>query len=118
MDKTIEKNFKKYILEVDDALDSYGFNSSSYIDFAENNILELQDSTKKHFKEHGHNLLFTNLLETSLNDTINTIVSHTLENAKNKTTTYTIEQLQEKTTNLHEDLKFINTRLLDSFNVN
>lgn len=118
MDKTIEKNFKKYILEVDDALDSYGFNSSSYIDFAENNILELQDSTKKHFKEHGHNLLFTNLLEASLNDTINNIVSYTLENAKTKNTTYTLEQLHEKTTNLHEDLKFINTRLLDSFNVN
>lgn len=117
MDKTIEKNFKKYILEVDDAIESHGFSLSSYIDYAENNINELEASTKKHFKEHGSSTLFTNLLETSLNDTISNIVNYTFENALTRNTNnYTQEQLKEKTINLHEDLKFINKRFLNSFN--
>ena len=116
MDKTIEKNFKKYLLEVDDAIESHGFKASSYIDFAENNILELQLSTQKAFKENHDNLLFKNLLETSLNDTIYTIVKHTYEDAQTREN-YTTEQLEKKTNHLHEDLKFLNTRLLNSFNI-
>ena len=32
MDKKIEKIFRKYILEVDDAIEAHGFKSASYID--------------------------------------------------------------------------------------
>ena len=67
IDKAIDKKFKKYTLEVDDAIEAHGFKATSYIDYAEDSILKLQDATKKHFKEHGHGLLFTNLLENSLN---------------------------------------------------
>ena len=116
MDKTIEKNFKKYLLEVDDAIESHGFKASSYIDFAETNILELQLSTQKSFKENGENSLFKNLLKTSLNDTIQAIVKHTYENAQSREN-YTSEQLESKTQNLHDDLKFLNTRLLNSFDI-
>ena len=115
MEKIIEKNFKKYILEVDDAIESHGFTLTSYIDYAETNIYEVENSTKKYFKEHGSSLLFKNLLETSLNDTVSNIVQYTFENALTRNTNYTSEQLKEKTVNLHEDLKFLNTRLLNSF---
>ena len=115
LENTIEKKFKKYTLEVDDAIEAHGFNFATYIDYAEDSIFELQDSIKKHFKNYGSSLLFTNLLETSLNETVNNIANYTLEDALTRRTNYTSEKLKEKVFNLHEDLKFINTRLLNSF---
>lgn len=113
MDKAIDKKFKKYTLEVDDAIEAHGFKATSYIDYAEDSISRVQASTKKHFLEHG--LLFTNLLEVSLNDTVKDIVNYTFEDASNRNMNYTPEKLKEKATNLHEDLKFLNERLLNSF---
>lgn len=79
--------------------------------------MKLQASTKKHFREHGHSLLFTNLLEVSLNDTVDDIVNYTFEDASNRNINYTPEKLKEKTFNLHQDLKFLNERLLNSFKI-
>ena len=112
---SIEKNFKKYILEVDDAIEAHGFKTTSYIDYAEDSILKIQDSTKAHFKKYGSSLLFTNLLETSLNSVATDITNITLENELNKTNDFQIQKLNEKINNLHEDLQFLNSRLLNSF---
>lgn len=117
IDKAIDKKFRKYTLEVDDAIEAHGFKATSYIDYAEDSILKLQDSTKRDFKEHGHGLLFTNLLETSLNNTVEDIVNYTFEDAVNRNTNHTTEKLKEKTISLHDDLKFLNERLLNSFKI-
>ena len=117
IDKAIDKKFRKYTLEVDDAIEAHGFKATSYIDYAEDSILKLQDSTKRDFKEHGHGLLFTNLLETSLNNTVEDIVNYTFEDAVNRNTNHTTEKLKEKTISLYDDLKFLNERLLNSFKI-
>lgn len=115
LDKTIEKKFKKYILEVDDAIEAHGFKGTSYIDYAEDSIFKLQNSTKKNFKEHGSSILFTNLLESSLNNVIDNIVNYTIEDTLIRNKNYPSEKLDKKAYNLHEDLKFLNERLLNSF---
>lgn len=114
IDKAIDKKFKKYTLEVDDAIEAHGFKATSYIDYAEDTISKLQDSTKKHFKEHGSSLLFHNLLESSLEETAKDIVNYTLEDATNRNINYNTDKLKEKAINLHEDLRFLNVRLMDS----
>lgn len=115
LDETIEKKFKKYILEVSDAIEAYGFKMTSYTDYAKESILELQDSVKNNFKEYGSNLLFTNLLENSLDDVVQDIVNYTIEDTSIRNTIYSPEKLNEKTFNLYQDLKFLNERLLNSF---
>ena len=117
IDKAIDKKFKKYTLEVDDAIEAHGFKAASYIDFAEDNIGRLQDVTKNHFRKHGNSLLFTNLLTTSLEETAQSIVNHTFENTVMRDEYYNEEKLKEKTYNLHEDLKFLNERLLKEFEI-
>lgn len=115
MDKTIEKVFKKYILEVDDTIEAHGFKATSNIDYAEDSILELQKVVKTNYKEHGPSLLFKNLLEMSLSNTATDIVNYTVEDALTRNNRYTQEKIEEKAINLHEDLKFLNERLLNSF---
>ena len=115
--KAIDKKFKKYILEVDDAIEAHGFKAASYIDFAEEYIGKLQDVTKNHFKKHGNSLLFNNLLMSSLEETAQNIVDHTFENTVMRNVHYNEEKLKEKTDNLYQDLKFLNERLLKQFEI-
>lgn len=116
MDKKIEKIFRKYILEVDDAIEAHGFKSASYIDYAENSIVELQDSIKKQINEHGSLITFCNL-QNHLNRTAQNIVDFTKQTAyeKNNNNTYLYEKITDKANNLRNDLDFLNTRLINSF---
>lgn len=114
-DKNIEKKFKKYILEIDDAIEAHGFKATSYIDYAEGHILELQDSIKEHYKEHGSSPLFKNLLESTLKDTTTNIVKYAFEEESKRNNEYNQEILKEKASKLHEDFMFLNQRLLNSF---
>lgn len=115
LEQAIEKKFKKYILEVDDAIEAYGFKRTSYIDYAEDSIFKVQNSTKKNFKEHGSSILFTNLLESSLNNVVDNIINYTIEDTLIRNKNYPSDKLDKKASNLHEDLKFLNERLLNSF---
>lgn len=116
MDKKIEKIFKKYTLEVDDAIEAHGFKSASYIDYAEDTIAELQDSIKRQINEHGSEITFSNL-QNHLSTTVQSIVNHTRQTAyeKNNNNTYLYEKITDKVNNLHNDLDFLNTRLINSF---
>ena len=97
MDKKIEKIFKKYTLEVDDAIEAHGFKSSSYIDYAENTIAELQDSIKKQVNEYGSEITLSNL-QNHLNTTAQDIVDYTKQTAyeKNNNNTYLYEKITDK----------------------
>lgn len=115
MDKKIEKIFKKYTLEVDDAIEAHGFKSSSYIDYAENTIAELQDSIKKQVNEYGSEITLSNL-QNHLNTTAQDIVDYTKQTAYEKNNnTYLYEKITDKIDNLRNDLDFLNTRLINSF---
>ena len=116
MDKKIEKIFRKYILEVDDAIEAHGFKSASYIDYAENSIVELQISIKNQINEHGSKITFCNL-QNHLNRTAQNIVDFTKQTAyeKNNNNTYLYEKITDKANNLRNDLDFLNTRLINSF---
>lgn len=116
MDKKIEKIFRKYILEVDDAIEAHGFKSASYIDYAEDSIAELEDTIKKQLNEHGPEITFSNL-QNHLNTTAQNIVDYTKQTAYNKSNnnTYLYEKITDKASNLLSDLDFLNTRLINSF---
>lgn len=114
LNKSIEKNFRKYTLEVDDAIEAHGFKASSYIDYAENRIEELESSVKKQVNEHGIEMLFVNL-ENSLKTTINNIVDHTREIAYERNGDYLYEKIDNKADELHSLLGLLNTRLINSF---
>lgn len=115
LNNSIEKKFKKYILEVDDAIEAHGFKKTSYIDYAEDKILNLQNSAQKYIKEHGSSILFTNLLEKSLSKVAEDIVNYTIEDVPIRNIYYSPEKLNKKAFYLHQDLKFLNERLLNSF---
>ncbi len=112
--KSIEKNFRKYTLEVDDAIEAHGFKASSYIDYAENKIEELESSVKKQVNEYGINTMFANL-ENSLKNTINNIADHTRQTAYERNDNHLYEKIDNKVDELHSLLNHLNTRLINSF---
>ncbi len=114
LNKSIEKNFKKYTLEVDDAIEAHGFKAASYIDYAENTIDELQDLVKKQVNEHGIDMLLTNL-ENSLKNTINNIVDYTRQTAYERSGDHLYEKIDIKANELHSVLNILNTRFINSF---
>ena len=110
----IEKNFRKYTLEVDDAIEAHGFKASSYIDYAENRIEELESAVKKHVNENGIDMLFTNL-ENALKNTTTNITDHTRQTAYERNDDHLYEKIYNKVDELHNLLGFLNTRLINSF---
>lgn len=113
LDKSIEKAIKKYILEVDDAIEAHGFKATSYIDYAEDSISELGLAIKQQFKENHKSLLFTNL-ENSLNNTTENIVNYTIADASSRNVGFPNEKLAEKASELNNTLVKLNTRFLNS----
>lgn len=114
LNKSIEKNFRKYTLEVDDAIEAHGFKASSYIDYAENKIEELENAVKKHINENGKDMLFVNL-ENALQTTITNITDHTKQIAYERNNDNLYEKIDNKVDELHNLLGFLNTRLINSF---
>lgn len=113
LNKSIEKNFRKYTLEVDDAIEAHGFRASSYIDYAENTIEELEYSVKKEIDEHGVNTMFENL-ENSLKRVAQKIVDHTKQVAYERNGDHLYEKIDTKTDELTSVLDLLNTRFINS----
>lgn len=113
LNKSIEKNFRKYTLEVDDAIEAHGFRASSYIDYAENTIEELEHSVKKQVNEHGVNVMFENL-ENSLKCVAQKIVDHTKQVAYERSSDYLYEKIDTRTDELTSILDHLNTRFINS----
>lgn len=114
LNKSIEKNFRKYTLEVDDAIEAHGFKASSYIDYAESRIEELENAVKKQVHENGVDMLFTNL-ESALKNTVTNITDHTRQTAYERNDNHLYEKIDNKVDELHNLLGFLNTRLINSF---
>lgn len=114
LNKSIEKNFRKYTLEVDDAIEAHGFKASSYIDYAENRIEELERAVKKQVNENGIDMLFTNL-EGALKSTVINITDHTRQTAYERNDDHLYEKIDNKVDELYNLLGFLNTRLINSF---
>lgn len=113
----LDKAIKKYILEVDDAIEAHGFKAASCIDYAEDTILEMENSIKKQYLEgNSSSLLFTNL-ENSLNETVNNIVNYTKEDTISRNTNFPNEKLDEKLNNLHSSLVTLNSRFYNSLGI-
>lgn len=114
LNKSIEKNFRKYTLEVDDAIEAHGFKASSYIDYAENRIEELENAVKIQVNENGIDMLFTNL-ESALKNTVTNITDHTRQTAYERNDNHLYEKIDNKVDELHSLLGLLNTRLINSF---
>lgn len=114
LNKSIEKNFRKYTLEVDDAIEAHGFKASSYIDYAENRIEELENAVKIQVNENGMDMLFTNL-ESALKNTVTNITDHTRQTAYERNDNHLYEKIDNKVDELHSLLGLLNTRLINSF---
>lgn len=114
LNKSIEKNFRKYTLEVDDAIEAHGFKASSYIDYAENEIEELESAVKKQVNENGIDMLLANL-EYALKNTITNITDYTRQTAYERNDNHLYEKIDNKVDELHNILGFLNTRLINSF---
>lgn len=114
LNKSIEKNFRKYTLEVDDAIEAHGFKASSYIDYAENRIEELENAVKIQVNENGIDMLFTNL-ESALKNTVTNITDHTRQTAYERNDNHLYEKIDNKVDELHSLLVLLNTRLINSF---
>lgn len=110
--KSIEKAIKKYTLEVNDAIEAYGFKAKSCTDYAENVISDLEVSIKQNFETNNSGLLFKNL-ENSLNTTTQNIINHTKEDAINRQH-HSFDKIDKKTNELHSSLALLNARLLNS----
>lgn len=116
LNKSIEKNFRKYTLEVDDAIEAHGFKASSYIDYAENRIEELENAVKIQVNENGMDMLFTNL-ESALKNTVTNITDHTRQTAYERNDNHLYEKIDNKVDELHSLLGLLNTRLINSFEI-
>ena len=114
LNKSIEKNFRKYTLEVDDAIEAHGFKASSYIDYAENRIEELENAVKIQVNENGMDMLFTNL-ESALKNTVTNITDYTRQTAYERNDNHLYEKIDNKVDELHSLLGLLNTRLINSF---
>jgi hypothetical protein len=108
LNESIEKVFKKYTLEVDDAIEAYGFRATSYIDYAEDTILELENQMKDQVNQHGAQSLFVNL-ENNLQSTVDDIVDYTVKTAYERNESYNYER---KAGELHSVLNDLNTRFI------
>ncbi len=113
LNKSIEKNFRKYTLEVDDAIEAHGFKASSYIDYAENTIEELEHTVKKQVNEHGMNIMFGNL-ENSLKNVAQKIVDHTKQVAYERSADHLYEKIDLRADELTSVLDLLNTRFINS----
>lgn len=114
LSKSIEKNFKKYTLEVDDAIEAHGFRASSYIDYAENTIEELEHSVKAQVNEYGFNTVFGNL-ENSLKNTVKQIIDYTRKTAYERSSEHLYEKIDTRADELNCVLDLLNTRFINSF---
>lgn len=110
----ISKIFKKYTLEVDDAIEAHGFTASSYIDYAENTIAELEISVKNQIDEHGLNSVLSNL-DNYLKNTSQNILNHTMETAYKRNNDYLHDKINDRIEDLNTCFKFLNTRVINSF---
>lgn len=117
LDKSIERAIKKYTLEVDDAIEAYGFKATSYIDYAEDSISKLENKIKKQFrKENNSSILFTNL-ENSLKDTVKDIVDYTIEETNFRNNNCSNEKVEKKALELHGLLSELNLNFLNALEV-
>lgn len=113
LEKSIEKVFKKYILEVDDAIEAHGFKASTYIDYAEDTIFELKDCVKKQLSENGREYVIENL-EENLENTITDIVKYTKQTSIERKEHYSEDKLIQKSEQLQVLLNNLNQRCITS----
>jgi hypothetical protein len=112
LNEVIGKVFKKYILEVDDAIEAYGFKATSYIDYAEDTISELEGKMKKEINLQGIKKQFLSL-EDNLQVAVNNIVENTKKTAYERKEIYNCEQIEKKACELHSSLNSLNTRFIN-----
>jgi uncharacterized UPF0160 family protein len=112
-DKSLEKVFKKYILEVDDAIEAHGFKASSYVDYAEDIISELKNSMQQQATTYGYNMIFIDL-EDNLNNTISNIVNYTKQTAYERKEIHSTEKIEKQSNELYTLLSKLNTRFINS----
>jgi poly-D-alanine transfer protein DltD len=108
----IEKIFRKYILEVDDAIEAHGFKATSYIDYAEDTISELENKMKEEINLQGIKKQFLSL-EDNLKTTVNDIVENTKKTAYERKEIYNCEQIEKKADELYTSLNSLNTRFIN-----
>jgi hypothetical protein len=112
-DRTLEKVFKKYILEVDDAIEAHGFKAASYVDYAEDIIFELKNNMQEQATTYGYNMIFVDL-EDNLNNTISNIVNYTKQTAFERKEIHSADKIEKQSNELYTLLNKLNIRFINS----
>jgi hypothetical protein len=108
----IRKIFRKYILEVDDAIEAHGFRATSYIDYAEDTIYELENKMQEQINTHGIKKQFVTL-EDNLQNAVDDIVENTKKTAYERNKNYDLEKIDKRAGELHTSLNSLNTRFIN-----